>query len=192
MRLRDRALGWFVDPDPDGQRFDATFGTETRWYDLGNYEPTPVRIVEQVLSVLPMTPPRTLVDLGSGKGRVVLLASRLPFVRTVGIEIRPALHRAAERNRAAFVARADGPLCPIHLLCGDAAHHPLPDGPLVVWWFNPFGADVVGAVLDRLVGRDALLVYVTPTHRPLVEGAGFRPIASGGDGDWPWQLFGPS
>lgn len=189
MKLRDLALGWFVDPDPDRQQFDATWGTETRWYDLGNYEPTPVRVVEEALDALPIDRERTLVDLGSGKGRVVLLASRRPFRRVVGVEIRPALHRIALRNRAAFL-EAGGAGCPVHLLCGDAARHPLPDGPLVVWWFNPFGADVVRAVLGRLVERDVLLIYVTPTHRPLVEQAGFRELAAGGDGSWPWHLFG--
>ena len=191
MRLRDRALSWFVDPDPEGQQFDAAWGTETRWYDLGNYEPTPVRVVEEALDALPVDPERTLVDLGSGKGRVVLLASRRAFRRVVGVEIRPALHRVAERNRSAFVA-GGGARCPIHLLCGDAAHHPMPEGPLVVWWFNPFGADVVSAVLTRLTGRDVILVYVTPTHRPLVEQAGFRELAAGGADSWPWQIFGRS
>lgn len=190
MGFWDRALSWFVDPDPDGQQFDATWGTETRWFDLGNYEPTPVRIVEQVLDALPIAVgDHTLVDLGSGKGRVVLLASRRAFRAVVGIEHREALHTVAQRNRAVFT-RAGGPRCPIHLMCGDAAHHPLPDGKLVVWLFNPFGADVLQVLLRRLTDRVVVLVYVTPIHQPLVQQAGFRELASGGDGDWPWQILG--
>ncbi|MEQ1502502.1 MAG: class I SAM-dependent methyltransferase [Myxococcota bacterium] len=178
-----------ADRDPDGVAFDRRWGTETRWFDLGNYEPTPVSVVEAALAAVPIAPATaTFVDLGSGKGRVVLLASRRPFQRVVGIERRPRLHAAATRNLAAFTARG-GPIAPVELVCGDAAALPVPDGRVVVWLFNPFAGDVLVPVLDRLVGRDVWIVYVVPSHLALVRFRGFDPVATGGAGDYPWVVL---
>src|SRR6202167_2877534 len=38
------------------------------------------------------------VDLGSGKGRTLLMASDYPFQRIVGVELLPALHETAKGN----------------------------------------------------------------------------------------------
>src|SRR5208282_3142443 len=38
------------------------------------------------------------LDLGSGKGRTLLMASDYPFRRIVGVELLPALHQAAQDN----------------------------------------------------------------------------------------------
>lgn len=185
----ERLLPWWVDPDPAGRTFDRTYGTETRWFDLGNYEPSPPGVVNEVLGAFPVPlEGRTFVDLGSGKGRVVLLASRFPFARVVGIEHRPGLHAIALANRAAYEASA-GPGAAVHFLCGDAAEQPLPDGPLVVWMFNPFGADVVAAVGERLRGREAHLVYAWPKHLLALQAQGFRAIGSGERDDCPWTVL---
>jgi predicted RNA methylase len=185
----DAVVGLVVDRDPAGLAFDRQHGTETRWLDLGNYEPAPPEIVEQALDAVPVDPRgRTFVDLGSGKGRVVLLASRRPFARVVGIEHKASLHEVARRNQAAY-ERSVGVVSPIHLLCGDVADHPLPEGPLVVWLFNPFGADVLRPVIARLRDREVHLVYVYPVARSLVEAAGFGVVAEGGPEGWPWVVL---
>lgn len=44
----------------------------------------------------------TFLDLGSGKGRALLLASRLPFRRIVGVELSRMLHNIALRNIKTF------------------------------------------------------------------------------------------
>lgn len=188
MGLLDHLLAPFRDDDPDGARFDAEHGTETSWYDLANYEPTPPAVLEAALDAVPRPlDGLTFVDLGSGKGRAVLLASRRPFRAVVGIEHREALHRVALRNFARFGAHCR---CPVHLLCGDVADHPLPDGPLLLWLFNPFGADVVRACLARLSRRhEQWLVYVVPREAPTVVAAGFALVASGGPDDCPWAVF---
>jgi SAM-dependent methyltransferase len=186
----DWLLSRWLDPEDDGRRFDATYGTETRWFDLWNYEPTPPRIVDEVLAALPVEPSAlTFVDLGSGKGRVVLLASRHPFRAVVGIEHRASLHAAADRNRQIF--ERSGEVCsPIHLLCGDVARYPLPDGPILVWLFNPFGPDVLRPLVQRLQRPEVYVAYVLPIHHDLLQDAGFCELARGGDSDWPWQILG--
>lgn len=188
MDWLERLLPGWVDRDPDGRAFDRQWGTETRWFDLGNYEPTPPTLVDALLDAVPDPERRVFLDLGSGKGRAVLLASRRPFRAAIGIEHRPRLHTAALRNLAAFAAR-DGPACPVHLLCADVAEQPLPDGPLAVFLFNPFGPDVLRRVLDRVGDRDVLVLYVVPKHLPYLRVSGFREVGSGHHLDLPWKLM---
>jgi SAM-dependent methyltransferase len=186
----DWLLGRWRDPEDDGRRFDARYGTETCWFDLWNYEPSPPRLVDEVLAALPVEPQAlTFVDLGSGKGRVVLLASRHPFRAVVGIEHRATLHAGADHNRQIF-ERSGEVRSPIHLLCGDAAQHPLPEGPLLVWLFNPFGSDVLHALAQRLKRPGVYVAYLLPMHQEILRGAGFRELIQGGERDWPWQIWG--
>src|SRR5215510_5070876 len=78
----------------------------------------------------------TIVDIGSGKGRAVLLAAEYPFQRIIGIELLPELHAIARQNVAEVMARES--IKPaIELQCGDAAQFRFPPEPLVVFLFNP-------------------------------------------------------
>jgi SAM-dependent methyltransferase len=96
----------------------------------------------------------TFVDLGSGKGRVLLMAAPYGFKKIIGVEFMPEWHRAAEENIRKFSAAHPGSR-PIESLCVDARDFEFPDGPLVVYLFNPFPEPVFVAVMERL--RESLL-----------------------------------
>ncbi len=160
---------WFRDQlDPESRAFDAQYGTATSWFDLGNYEPTPPSVITAILDDLQDLPPEdwAFVDLGSGKGRVVLMAGLRPFREVIGIEKRRALHRRAIRNLEQFTG--DLVRRP-RLICGDALEAPLPDGPMVLFLYNPFGADVLDAVLRRCPGRVELVAVNPPNPAWLAE-----------------------
>jgi SAM-dependent methyltransferase len=183
---------WFArQRDEESRAFDATWGTETTRFDLGNYEPTLPSVFASAMDALDVAPEDwSFVDLGSGKGRAVLLASQRPFKRAIGIEWREALHRVAEANLVAFTERG-GPVCEVFFFRGDATTHPLPEGPLVVFLYNPFPDHVVAKVLDRLVGRELRLVYVTPDANRVVISRGLVQVAFGGTDPWDWCIFRP-
>jgi hypothetical protein len=114
----------------------------------------------------------TFIDFGSGKGKSVLLASELPFKKVIGVEFAPDLHRIAERNVQSF--RSANQQCKdIELVCMDAAAYGLPPGPLVLFFFNPFGADVMARVIDNLrrslqeQPRPVVVLYPTPVQDAL-------------------------
>jgi SAM-dependent methyltransferase len=91
----------------------------------------------------------TFIDLGSGKGRVLLMAADYPFQRIVGVEFMPDLCRAAEKNIAAY--SSDRQQCrDIETVCMDARDFQLPAGPLVVYLFNPFSESTFAHVLENL------------------------------------------
>ena len=105
----------------------------------------------------------TFVDIGAGKGRVLLLASRYPFRRIVGVEFVPEFCEIARKN-----SEICG--CPPEIHCMDATQYVFPDGPLVVYMFNPFGIEPMRKLahnLEQSVAsrpRPVYVVYWNPTH----------------------------
>jgi SAM-dependent methyltransferase len=68
------------------------------------YEPTPMSVVREMLTMAGVGPQDVVYDLGSGDGRMVITAAREFGARGVGIEIDPRLvERARENARDAGV-----------------------------------------------------------------------------------------
>ncbi|MFN2527464.1 MAG: hypothetical protein ABR584_01945 [Candidatus Baltobacteraceae bacterium] len=139
-----------------------------------HYEPTPLADFNSLMKSVPpgfVFSDATFVDIGSGMGRVLMLASHFPFKQIVGIEISPALHEIARENISNF--KGAGKKCrDIRLMRADAAECALPPGNLLVYLYNPFE----GAHFEQFVQRlacemhdDLVLVYHTPTQRNEVE-----------------------
>ena len=112
----------------------------------------------------------TFVDLGSGKGRALLMASDYPFRRIVGVELLPALHEIAKVNLAQY--RSASRKCfRLESVCADATTYPLPAGPLVVYLFNPFpesGLRRAVANLEHALQQGPRRAYVL-YHNPQLE-----------------------
>lgn len=88
------------------------------------------------------------IDLGSGKGRTLLMASNYPFRGILGVELLPALNRVAEENIRRY--KSDAQKCfAIESICGDAREFVFPPQPAVVYLFNPFSE----AALEHVTGN---------------------------------------
>ena len=88
----------------------------------------------------------TFVDLGCGKGRVVLLAAEIGFRECVGVELDAQLCAIAQRNAAGW----NRAVCPIRIVCDDATTFDFPRGKCLVYLFNPFPAHVFERLLDHI------------------------------------------
>jgi SAM-dependent methyltransferase len=127
----------------------------------------------------------TLIDIGSGMGRGVLVASQLPFKAVFGIELHPVLARVARRNLSLWRKSARA-VCPIRLIEGDAVELELPSGATVAFLFNPFGASVLRKLLrawqKQLAASTASLdiLYVNNEQEHVLEAIrGFTRIYKG-------------
>ena len=70
------------------------------------YQPTDAALFQEMMASLPIDFSEfTFMDLGSGKGRTLLMASEYPFRRIVGVEILPELHRLPRKILPATRAR---------------------------------------------------------------------------------------
>jgi SAM-dependent methyltransferase len=91
----------------------------------------------------------TFIDLGCGKGRVLLMASDYPFQGIIGVEFMPELVSAAQKNIASY--SSDEQQCrQIEAVCMDARDFQFPAEPLVVYLFNPFSGSTFARVLENL------------------------------------------
>ena len=112
----------------------------------------------------------TFIDLGSGKGRALLMAADYPFRRILGVELLPELHRIAEANIPTY--RNQQQKCfAIEARCGDAFSFEFPPEPTVLYLFNPFpesGLTKVVGGLESSLRHNPRPVYVV-YHNPILE-----------------------
>jgi len=123
------------------------------------------------------------VDLGSGKGRVILRAATRPFRRVEGVEFSEPLHRVALRNidnaRAAGALRA-----PVVANNMDATKFDPPREPLVIYCFNPVGKKLMQQFVERLAAslrthpRDCYFIYLNPQCPECFGEGSFEPVPS--------------
>jgi hypothetical protein len=135
------------------------------------YQPTEPGAFQEMLDSLAIDYKQfTFIDLGSGKGRTLLMASDYPFRRILGVELLPALHRAAAENIRRY--KSERQKCFVmDSVCGDASEFVFPAEPTVLYLFNPFPEAVLQRVvanLEHSLGANPRPVYVV-YHNPLLE-----------------------
>ena len=143
--------------DPDAR--DAGFA----------YVASPRRLIRAIIDALPVEPAEVVfIDMGSGKGRVLLCAAEHAFQRVIGVEFSGELHEIADANIGRLrERRPDAP--PMESVNADATTYPLPDADLVVYFNNPFSGPVMRPVLAGLEaavrgGRRVWAVYQEARH----------------------------
>ena len=146
--------------------FDLRHNVDT--HGAGDLAPSSARTVRSVIGALPIAhEEHVFVDLGSGKGRALLVAAEFPFKRCVGVERAPDVHEAALANLLSY--RNGRRRCRvIEPRCQDATVFEFPDEPCVVYMFNPFPGPVVERIAENLersfrrAPRPITVVYVHP------------------------------
>jgi len=143
------------------------------------YQATKPDLFEQMIGASDIEAPcYSFIDYGSGKGRVLLLAAQLPFRRIVGVEYSPTLHRIAEHNlhRVRFADRRSGR---VESVCMDAVRLSIPEEPVVLYFFAPFGRRIMERVRDNVVRsyeghpRSIVVIYHNPVHSDIWNAVGF-------------------
>ena len=177
----------------EARAFDVRYGTDTvRMLPVAamrdvpeglaahavHYEASAIPKLRQALDAVTgalgeRLPAFAFLDVGSGKGLVVMQAARRRFREVVGIEMAAELVAIAERNAARFAA-AHPDAAPMRFVAGDALASSLPDAPLVVYLYNPFDATLLAPFAARLEGaaavdREILVAYVNPVHRDVFD-----------------------
>jgi SAM-dependent methyltransferase len=172
-RRRQRYGDMEYDWDNRVNTTSGTVGWRTRLLGVFHspYQPTEPALFREMMASLPIDFDLfTFVDLGSGKGRTLLMASEYPFRQIVGVELLPELHQIAVENLSRYTSESRK--CKtLEAICSDAADFPFPVEPLVLYLFNPLpesGLRRVIARLDRSLSDHPREVYVL-YHNPLLE-----------------------
>lgn len=158
--------------------FDRRYGTETSGVvPLGGltiksqsaedciwYEPMSVAIFTQIMDRLGIDfSEYQFIDFGSGKGRVLLLASRYGFKKIIGVEFAQELHEIAVRNVRLY-EKHTGRATTIESRLEDATRFALPDGPLVIFFYSPFK----GAIMNRVLANVSKSLAADPREMVIV------------------------
>jgi SAM-dependent methyltransferase len=154
---------------PERHPFDEAFGVETSgevsWreletghahdlYTVNYYGVAPSLFHQsmmrwQSLGGKPSLSEYTFIDLGSGKGRPVLLAAEMPFKACIGVELNPGLSQISADNMALWKA-ANKARSPMTAICQDVTEFDFPSTPCLVFLFNPFSAQVLKKVIRNI------------------------------------------
>ncbi len=147
--------------------------------ERSNYIPSGWASLSYLNATRPLQSDDVFLDIGSGKGRVVLLAATYPVRRVIGVELSSVLHEIAQSNLARAVkwlACQD-----VQLVCGDAASYPIPDDVTVVYLFNPFVGAPFLRVIDNIEesllrrNRPVWIFYTNPVmHESVIERSWIR------------------
>jgi SAM-dependent methyltransferase len=181
--------GFLRESTPDQRRrrygdveYDWDHGVDTtsatvHWRDrlLGvfhsAYLPTEPALFHEMLQTLAIDfTGFVFIDLGSGKGRTLLMAADYPFRRIVGVELLPALHGVAQENLRKHTSAAQK-CCALEAICGDACEFEFPAEPTVLYLFNPLPEAELATVIENLERsleahpRKVFVLY----HNPLLE-----------------------
>ena len=135
------------------------------------YQPTDPALFREMMSALPIQFDKfTFIDIGSGKGRTLLMASEYPFQKIIGVELLPELHQVAQENLRLYQSESQKCFA-LESVCGNATTFPFPAEPLVLYLFNPLpesGLRQMLANLDRSLAANPRPAYVL-YHNPLLE-----------------------
>jgi SAM-dependent methyltransferase len=187
-RLRQR----FGDIDYDWEHRVNTTSGAVGWRDrlLGAfhsaYQPTEPAVFHEMLSALRAQAnvyfeDFTFIDLGSGKGRTLLMAADYPFRRIVGVELLPSLNEIALQNLRRYSSESQKCFA-LESICADATTCPFPGGPLLIYLFNPFPETGLRRTLANLNQslrehpRSAYLLYHNPQLEHLVTAVGWKKL----------------
>jgi len=173
--------------------FDSKYGIHTR----GRSKPDPAKIkggnssggkeyqgysyylFKKFMKALPINFSESVfVDFGSGKGRVLIMAAEFDFKRISGIEFSEEFYRESLSNIDKAKLSSDK----LEIIHGDAAHYRIPDDSNVMFFFNPFGEEIMEKVLKNMDEskvrnpREIYIVYTSPTFENCFVKRGYEKI----------------
>lgn len=177
MRIGD-LVNTFLDGASDLRLGIRTIGihqstTPSQYADNEECRPTTYRVIGAIFRHLEPEPGDVFIDYGCGLGRVVCVAAQRPFARVVGVEISPEFARRAEANVVRLKHRQAEK---VEVVCANALDFDCAGGN-VFFFYNPFGARTLAAVLERVEaavaahGKHTRIVYSNCDTRPVMDGA---------------------
>ena len=167
-----------------GEDYDAQFtvdtaGSDPLWTLVDDpaavwggspYQPVDARDLEIALEALSIDFSKyDFIDVGCGKGKALLVASKFGFRTLLGVEFVDALADIAESNlRRAGIER--------YLIARtDARRFSFPNTPTVVFMFHPFAAEVMKPVIANLAidnAQELFIIYCNPVYNGVLERTG--------------------
>lgn len=161
--------------------FDLKFGIKTRGrlplhnLDIRSkniifakpYQPTNYRLLNKIFN-LPIIEHSNynFIDIGSGLGRTLIMASKYPFKKIIGVEFAHDLVRNSLINIENYQSRCSSDK-KIIVEKSDILDYIPPTGPNIYFLYNPFNGNILKLFLEKIgqlncIGKNDLFIYVNP------------------------------
>ena len=120
----------------------------------------------------------TIVDLGCGKGRAMVVAAHFGFKKLIGIDFAKELCIEATRN----MERTKDTINDIdwRVICGNVLNYPIQRDDSAFFMFNPFDEGTINQFLDKLDAsssqnpRKIWFLYASPVHAAALQKRGYE------------------
>ena len=188
-RAEQHVFDWYSGAETAGDaetEFDAYNADTENWKYLGCQWPALPFVLKN------LSHDGTFVDLGSGKGKGLLIAAMFPYTQIVGVEIDNGLSMTARRNIERFRHRKNAGV--IESVTASVVDWKVPDDTSVVLMHNPFFGETfrnamanVFASYDRNP-RELHIVYMFPWEHEWLMSTGRVKVESVSSEGWPRHL----
>ena len=123
-----------------------------------------------------------LIDVGSGKGRVMVAAAHYGFKNIIGVDFAKELCAAAERNINKI--KTQFPDTTFNIYCKDILNYAIKADDKVFFLFNPFNKEIMEKFLEKIDQsvkehkRIIYFIYANPQEKEILLQKGYREIFS--------------
>ncbi|HET9056229.1 MAG TPA: class I SAM-dependent methyltransferase [Chitinophagaceae bacterium] len=145
------------------------------------YMPANYFVLEKLFNKLTITPGNNcIVDIGCGKGRVLIVAAYYGFKKITGVEFSKTF--CARANQIIQSKKSVFPDVTFGIVNQDAATYIIPDETTTIFLYNPFDEEVMKKVILNIEEslnrkpRSLIVIYVNPQAKHLFLQSGFKEI----------------
>jgi 16S rRNA A1518/A1519 N6-dimethyltransferase RsmA/KsgA/DIM1 with predicted DNA glycosylase/AP lyase activity len=120
---------------------------------LAQYYPTPMTVVDRMLELGGLKAGETMFDLGSGDGRIVILAAQKYKAKGIGVEFDESLYKLSMDR-----IRSLGLTASANIIHGDLLKQNYESADLITVYLLPVGNELVTPILERQLKKGARVV----------------------------------
>jgi len=123
---------------------------------------------------------KSIIDIGSGKGRVMVAAAHYGFKNITGVDFARELSEAAEKNINKIKTRFPGTTFKIY--CKDILNYTIDKGDKVFFLYNPFNKEIMEKFLEKIDRsvkehlRTIYFIYANPQQKEVLLQKGYKEV----------------
>ena len=124
----------------------------------------------------------SLIDVGSGKGRVMVVAAHYGFKNITGVDFAKELCATAERNINKIKPKFPGTT--FNVYCKDILNYTINAGDKVFFLFNPFNKEIMEKFTENIersvkeFPRTIYFIYANPQQKEVLLQKGYKQVFS--------------
>jgi SAM-dependent methyltransferase len=185
--FKNRGIKSLYDEIKDNLFFDLINGTFTQIREgkstknYKHYSPAYTSLINESIKSLDINySDYNFIDLGSGKGKVTLIASKFRFKKIIGVEIIKNLVQQAKENQKIYFKKIWNKKykCKIEYIYSDAEKYLINSNKNVYFMFDPFPDEKLKKILIKINKKNGNKNYIIAFNPPkiLKENSNFKLI----------------